>query len=333
MPGIPALLRRAPTVLAGLALLLILLGLLGRVPMLLDALSAFLIQLTALAAAAALWALLRRRFLALVLALAAIGLAAIGAPQALRDAKRPAAERPVRPLVIATANVFYGNTELPALSVALETIDADILVTIETPLTLWEEPGTLATRYPYRRLTINSGRGWGVAVWSKLPFAEGVRPHLGGNPRHVIVGLDLGDGGPPLRVMGLHMDWPVFGAQARAYDDFDRFWRMFRPPGQTVIAGDFNAAPWSSLIARVSAVSGTRPVDGLRMTWRGGVGGRAGRFFVPGGLPIDHVLLSDGIGVRGAWTLALPGSDHRAVIVEAIVPLLSESAASQTVDK
>ena len=307
--------------LAGLLLLAALLGLVGRAPMLFDAISAFFVQIAALAALVFLWALLRRRLAPALIAGATVAVAALGAPEALRGPERAAAPGPTRPLTLATANVYYGNEELPALIEALDGIAADILITVETPRALWEAPGRLAARYPYRRIEYQADRSWGVAVWSALPPAAEARPAQGGNPRHVLLPLDLGDGGSPLRVMGLHMDWPVFGEQARIHDDFDRFWRAFRPPGPIMIAGDFNAAPWSALVARVEAVSGARVVSGLRLTWAGGVGGKAGRVFVPGGLPIDQVLLTDGIGVRAARTAALPGSDHRAVIVETEVPL------------
>lgn len=318
--------RGVPTFLAGGALALVLISLVGRVPLLFDAISAFLPQIVAVAAVIGLWALARRRIAAGLIALVAIAAAALGAPEALRSPLRDDPAGPSRALTLATANLFYGNDDLPGLIAALDDIAADVLVTIETPRALWDAPGALAARYPHRIFDAMPGRPWGVAVWSALPFADGAPPAKGGNPRHVIARLDLGDGGAPMRVMGLHMDWPVFGEQARILDDFDRFWRAFRPPGAVMIAGDFNAAPWSAAVARVAAVSGARVVDGLRMTWTGGVGGQAGRMFVPGGLPIDHVLLSPGVGVRGARTLALPGSDHRAVIVEARVP----QAAPQT---
>ena len=79
-----------------------------------------------------------------------------------------------------------------------------------------------------------------------------------------------------------------------------------------ILLGDFNATPNSDGVA------------GLR---RGLVDAQADRSWLPTGtwsrrdVPlsferIDYVLIADEIGIDGAWTVRLPGSDHRAVVVD-----------------
>ena len=120
-------------------------------------------------------------------------------------------------------------------------------------------------------------------------------------------------------MLALHFDWPIVGAQAWQAEDFHRFWSRSRAP--LVVAGDFNAAPWSALVRRVEDITRTQVLPGWRPSFFGGVGGRSGLLSVPFGLPVDHVLVSDGIGAAQARTVALPGADHRAVVVRLSAPL------------
>jgi endonuclease/exonuclease/phosphatase (EEP) superfamily protein YafD len=307
-------------VLPGLAVALlvaVLTARLGRTPMFLDAVSAFELHFAVLALLLAAVALLRRRpRTAAIAALAAVA-GAMGAATAFQPADRPASPGPAETLIFAQANVFHGNAALPALIEALDAIGADILVTVETPQALIDTPGALDRRYPHRHYSRGPDNQGGVAVWSRFPFAAAPPPREGANPRHVIVAIDIG-GPTPLQVMGLHMDWPVLGAQAQNHADFDRFWSSLRPP--IVVAGDFNAVPWSAMVRRVEDITRTEIIAGWRPTWFGGVGGRAGKLAMPGGLPLDHILVSAGIGARDVRTRALPGSDHRAVVARLTVP-------------
>jgi endonuclease/exonuclease/phosphatase (EEP) superfamily protein YafD len=307
--------------LPGLALLMLaaaLAGRLGRVPMIFDALSAFALHFAALALLVMAVAALRRRFAAAAIAAIAAVVGAMGAATAFLPADRAPAAGPVKALIFAQANVFHSNAALPALIDALDGIGADILVTVETPQALIDAPGALARRYPHLRYSRGPANQGGVAVWSAFPFAAAPPGRAGGNPRHVVVALDIG-GAVPLQVMGLHLDWPVLGAQAQNFVDFDRFWPALRAP--TVVSGDFNAVPWSAMVARVENISRTEILGGWRPTWFGGVGGRAGKLVMPGGLPLDHILLSAGLGAQEIRTLPLPGSDHRAVIARLLIPL------------
>ncbi len=315
-------LRRAPgprmAFWLSLALLaLALAALVGRTPDALDALSAVQVHVGALAALLALASLvLRWRIPAAAFALAAFA-ALLGAEELLRAPEVPAAPGETRPLTLATANIFYGNRSLPEAVEALLGLGADVLVTHETPEALLEAPGALAARYPWRRFAGGPESQGRPVIWSTLPFLTRPTDRAGGHPDHLFATLDLG-GGAGVQVAALHLDWPLVGSQAWQMEDFHRFWSAFAAP--TVVAGDFNAAPWSAAVRRVERISRTRVIGGFRPTWTGGKGGRSGRLWIPFGLPIDHVLVSEGIGVSEARTAWIPGADHRAVVVGLAIP-------------
>jgi endonuclease/exonuclease/phosphatase (EEP) superfamily protein YafD len=87
-----------------------------------------------------------------------------------------------------------------------------------------------------------------------------------------------------------------------------------------IVAGDFNAAPWSWLVERAAEVTGTTVLGGYRVTWKGRYRTPLGALPEPWGHQIDQILLSSGIGIASVETLALPGSDHRGLLVSLRVP-------------
>ena len=308
--------ERAFLVLAAALLAASVAATLGRTPMALDALSAFQVHFAVLAGAVAAVSVLRRAWRGAVLAVAAAAVALIAAPQIWRSADQPAAPGPADSLTVAVANVFYDNPEPEALAAALVALDADVLATLETPAALLSHPALVAA-YPHRRGWTAPDVPGGPAIWSRLPLLDRPRDSGGGHPNHLIATLDLGEG-RPLEVLALHLDWPIVGGQGWQYEDFARFWSKVGEP--LVVMGDFNAAPWSAMTRRVERITRTEVLDGWRPTFFGGSGGRSGRFWTPLGLPIDHILVSPGIGAAEVRTQALPGADHRAVIARLTVP-------------
>ena len=87
-------------------------------------------------------------------------------------------------------------------------------------------------------------------------------------------------------------------------------------PGRPlIVAGDFNAAPWSWVVARAAEVTGTDVLGGTRVTWKGSYRTPFGPLPEPWGHQIDQILLSEGIGVASVETLDLPGSDHLGLLL------------------
>ena len=79
--------------------------------------------------------------------------------------------------------------------------------------------------------------------------------------------------------------------------------------GPWIVAGDFNATPWSADYRRFEGQTGLRNVRrgfGLLPTWPSQL--------LALGIPIDHVLVSPDFAVTEAKTGPDIGSDHRPVI-------------------
>jgi endonuclease/exonuclease/phosphatase (EEP) superfamily protein YafD len=307
---------RWPVRLALALVALALAALSGRAPYALDALSAVLVPLAGVAAmSAGAFLALRRRGAAALAALAA-AVAAGGAAEVWTDPARPAAPGPSREITFATANVFLENPDLSGLVRALAALDADVLVTQETPHALLEAP-ELTALYPHRRTLQTPDTRGGPAIWSRLPFAPADTDRAGVHPNHLIASLDAGLP-RPVQVMVLHFASPLYGGQGWQHADFHRFWPLLRAP--LIVAGDFNAAPWSATARRVEDITRTRVLGGYRPSWFGGAHGIP-PLPAPLGLPIDHILVSPGIGATGARTAPLPGSDHHAIVARLIVAL------------
>ncbi|MCC0030309.1 MAG: endonuclease/exonuclease/phosphatase family protein [Brucellaceae bacterium] len=89
-----------------------------------------------------------------------------------------------------------------------------------------------------------------------------------------------------------------------------------RPRRSAVIAGDFNAAPWSAAMRSIADASGATVSPGA--TWLG--------FGLPqalrplAGLPIDHVLVKGAAPLEKPWRLGDAGSDHLPVMLRFAVP-------------
>ena len=115
-------------------------------------------------------------------------------------------------------------------------------------------------------------------------------------------------------VAGIHQTKPWYlglvGGEAEAV-------RWGLRPGKRalpmVVAGDFNAAPWSLRMRRIQREQDLRFAAWPVPTWPAGAGGL--------GVPIDHVLVRGGAGIARLepWGADL-GSNHRGLIAGIDLP-------------
>jgi endonuclease/exonuclease/phosphatase (EEP) superfamily protein YafD len=81
-----------------------------------------------------------------------------------------------------------------------------------------------------------------------------------------------------------------------------------------IVAGDFNAVPWSWTVRRITGEGRFRHVGGLGSTWLFlGLPDLLRRHV---GLPIDHVLVKGGVLTLSARKLEDVGSDHLPILHE-----------------
>jgi endonuclease/exonuclease/phosphatase (EEP) superfamily protein YafD len=236
------------------------------------------------------------------------------APEPATASPTPPASAPAGPaaLRVLTLNAMIGAADPAATVAAARRYDVDVLAIQElTP----ELAGRLAEAglldlLPFTHADPRAG-GAGTGLWSRHELT----------PRPPVPGLRLASptalitpGGQPVTVRAVH---PVAPFQRR-HRDWHRELNQLQAvltatPGAQVVAGDFNASrdhrPFRDLLAAGFAdcadVAARRPWPGF--TWP------ANRWYPPV-MRLDHILVSPGITVTEARTVAVPGTDHRGVL-------------------
>lgn len=243
-----------------------------------------------------------------VAGIATLGYLAVLSPLAFADAL-PDAAPDATPLIVASANVLYTNTDHDGLARWLAEVDADVVAIIEADP---DQLGELAERpvaaeYPHR--SERPGGAAGLAIWSRYPI-EAVSAMGGMSATAMEVIVDHPDGA--VRIIGAHPPPPVLDHDVwlaeieRLPDVIDG-----RP---TVVLGDFNASWFHPPFRRAVDEAGLVNVaaatgNGLSMTW-------PTDSVLPPFVAIDHVLVSDRLTALGTEIVTIPGSDHRGVVAE-----------------
>ncbi|MEU8887167.1 endonuclease/exonuclease/phosphatase family protein [Streptomyces sp. NPDC048442] len=168
-----------------------------------------------------------------------------------------------------------------------------------------------AASYPYRKV-VEAGGAEGSAILSTHPLrpAPGIVSTLAMPGAVAVVGgrqvrLQLAH---PLPPVPRHVNqWESELEAIRAY--------VAAGSGPTIVAGDFNASQDHAAFRRVlDAGAGLR--DGAALAGASRTPTWPAKTAPPLGAQIDHVLVSEEFGVRGARFLDFAGTDHRALLVE-----------------
>jgi len=144
----------------------------------------------------------------------------------------------------------------------------------------------------------------GVAILSKYPFVT--PPICIHNDGLVVATIDYQSN--HLSIASVHLYWPYpFGQDSQINRLSDTLSHI---PSPKIIAGDFNAAPWSHAVQKIADLSDTSPIEGIRWTLNF-------REFAPLPqlqLPIDHILLSGELRAEDIQVAPTQGSDHLPVV-------------------
>lgn len=148
----------------------------------------------------------------------------------------------------------------------------------------------------------------GVAVVSRYPIVQS-----GCSEGQGLVWIQVSIEGKLLTVASLHLHWPW------PYGQWQHIKRL-KPaledmPKPILLAGDFNAAPWSGAVQKIAVATDTKAVPGLRLTLRMGPPPLGPVAF----LPIDHILISEKTHVRSIKRGPAIGSDHHPVVADIVL--------------
>jgi endonuclease/exonuclease/phosphatase family metal-dependent hydrolase len=279
---------------------------------------------------------LRRWWPAGVAAVTAVALIAVVAPRAFggaADAEGPA-------LRVLTANLLAGAGDAETLVRLVRDNGVDVLAVQEfTPEAAARlDAHGLATLMPHRQLNPVVGTS-GSGLYSRFPLTGGgVRRNPGGFTQ--AYATLTAPGAAPATVESVHPMAPYALEKLRDWKrDLDGQPRATPDGPVRVLAGDFNAtldhAPLRRLLASGYRDAADAAGAGLTGTWGPYLPDRShssdrvpairrmaaritGDRIPP--VTIDHVLVDRRVGVRDVSVLRLPGSDHRPVYAELVLP-------------
>ena len=260
--------------------------------------------------------LVRRRprppALVLVAALALAGLGLHGwwfSPQLL--GANPPAAAGAEPFTVMTANLTGGRGDGIALVQSASEAGVDVLVVEEiTPdaLTRMQQAG-LDDLFPHRVGSAEE-RFQGTMVFAREPLGEPTRVPTTFDSWEVAMG--------DLTLLAVHPSPPTDVAAWRR--DHAAIRAAVASGSPDLVVGDFNATPDHAPM-RALADAGYRTVaelanEGWQPTWPANGIFRIHGFPLPRFAPLDHVLVGERLAALGSSTVALDGTDHRAVVAQ-----------------
>jgi endonuclease/exonuclease/phosphatase (EEP) superfamily protein YafD len=287
------------------------LGFFGAVHPVFDAFAHFRMHLAVLMAVSAIPALFlglwREGLMAIVLALTALATVLVPTPAPYAEAE--VAAQSTEPIVqpeykLMQLNLRYDNAR-PADVIRLIAQEAPDVITLQEASASWRPKlKAIEARYPYNLYCPSTKHIGGVAILSRRPFALGSTPQCIGNSLVGLARIDFG--GRSAIIAALHLEWPWPFEQADNVEQMRPYFERLHGP--MIIAGDFNAVPWSQTLKNITEVSKTRSAEGLRPSWF--INGTLAHAAAWVGLPIDHILVSERITGTRVETLEPAGSDH-----------------------
>lgn len=212
-------------------------------------------------------------------------------------------------------NLRYDAPDLgPALGlIARQTPD---VVAAEEVTDEWRDAfGRLSAAYPYQFYCKAPFYRGDTAILSRRPFLEDETGRPPGkticDERNKLSAKTIDFNGLSVTVGVQHLRWPWPASQPKMVDALEPVLAGLEDP--LIVAGDFNSAPWTASVRRYAEASRTRVLAGIGATW-------IVQFLPPTlaryiGLPIDNVLVSDGVQVLRVETLPPTSSDHLPVLV------------------
>jgi endonuclease/exonuclease/phosphatase (EEP) superfamily protein YafD len=219
------------------------------------------------------------------------------------------------PLRLLTVNVRGSNHSHEKALDLIEEADPDAILVLEVRPHWAEALDALADEYPHQLVHARPD-GWGIAFFSRLSCPQLEVQNIGpGEIPSIVAEIETPNG--MVHLVGTHPAPPIssdhFAFRNEQFAALAKFASAYEGP--TILVGDLNSTSFSPMFRDLLAASGLRDSRngfGIQPTWPSR--------FVPFGVTIDHVLVSQEVAVRQRVVLPDVGSDHRPVMAELIIP-------------
>lgn len=253
----------------------------------------------------------RNRPAAVVAVAVCVALGAVVAPRMVAGGEGPASGAPLKVLTI---NLF-GRGDAATVVRLVREFQPDVLSALElTPgeVTRLQEAG-LGELMPFSVLEAEFG-ATGSGLYAKHPLTrlDGLFTPIGHNMPAARLALPSGT----VEVVAVHPNPPLGRMATEWYAALDAL-PAPSPDVVRVLAGDFNASldhrAFRDLLDRGYLDAADQAGKGLVPTWPNGRR-------IPPIITIDHVVADRRVGVRRVEVLDVPGTDHRGVFAELVLP-------------
>lgn len=257
--------------------------------------------------------LLRRWVLGLAVLVITLALTSLLGPRYLAEEQPDADGLHLR---IMTANLRLGQADAQTLVNLVRRHEVDVLTMPElTPdaVSALDSAG-LADLLPYRVFDAQVG-GHGSGIASNLPLRQIILVD-GSTMSQPSAVVDL-PGNDDIEVTAVHIQPPLNNRAARTWhDELGGLPEATTDERPRILAGDFNAtldhAAFRNLVDHGYADAGEEAGDGMIATWSSWPTGPP--------LTLDHIVTDVRCAISSYDVYDLPGSDHRAVMAEVILP-------------
>jgi endonuclease/exonuclease/phosphatase (EEP) superfamily protein YafD len=231
-------------------------------------------------------------------------------PYYFASASAAATEAPTHKLRVVHFNLLTSNREFEQIETFLRAQRGDVVVLQEFSPKLRTALKSFTQSFPYREIQVRRG-AFGIALLSRYPISD-VNWHPDAVAEIPVVAATLDVNGSPLRVVAAHPYPPVGQSRAlRRNTLLKEIGAQAAGDGPRILVGDLNCTPWSPHfrdLCRSADLRDSARGQGMTPTWFPS--------FLPIGIPIDHVLVSEEIGITGRSVGPSLGSDHRPLVVD-----------------
>lgn len=212
------------------------------------------------------------------------------------------------------ANVQAKNQDHERLIDLINSERPDVILLQEVSAHWLEALQILDAGYPFSYSEAREDN-FGIAMWSRLPLASATHvdsPPLG----YPTIIASARVGGTDLMLIGTHPMIPLgrdnFAARNAQLQSVAEI--VAQATGEVLLLGDLNASVWGRHYRRFEGNTGLRNARrgyGVLPTWP--------TFMPVAMIPIDHALVSSGIGIADIKTGPRIGSDHLPLIVTVVL--------------